>query len=177
MASTRNGTQIDEPKLKELYKLSIDHLRYQHGDVWRGQQFYTTLNISIIGVAVTLLRLGGQGTKSATLTLFVIGTLTSLFGLLTVRRLRIYYLEAAVHKTLVEYLLHYRSELTAEDVKGRELAVPWVFPKEDILKNPKCWISRNIWRWGGVTFYFMILQLVFIILNIMIGSLVAFGLL
>ena len=167
MIRTSDGKEIDEQTLKELYKLSIEQHRYQHSDIWRALQFYTTLNLGIIGAALALLRLGPQTGRNVILILFMIGAVTSVFGFLVIRKIRILFLKQAVHKTLIEYLLHYRSPLAEpEEVRGKELAVHWIYEKvEDILNNPEQWSKQNIYVVGSVTTFSMITQIIFLIIN------------
>ena len=154
--------------LRELYKLSLEQLRYAHGDVWRGQQFYITLNVSITGIAIALLRLSDNTPRIATVLLFIIGGVTSIFGFLTVYKLRRYYLDAIAHRTLIEYLLGYSTPLTEQGLPNHKLAVPWVFHEtEEILKRRENWIKKNIFQPWGVTFLSMITQLVFLVINIL----------
>lgn len=176
MVHTEDGRKIEDADLKELHQKSIDHLLYAHGDVWRGQQFYTSLNTTIIGFAVVFIRLGSSGPQYASVILFVAGAITSLFGLLTVRKLRIYYLNAYYHKAMLDHLLGHHSKLVDDKVKGRTLAVGWShIATDEELSKPEKAVRRDIWRKGGVTFYFMVLQIAFLGINIVAAALVLAG--
>jgi uncharacterized membrane protein len=87
-----------------MHKAAVDQLQYAHTDVWRGQQFYTTIDTTIIGIAVAVLRIGGAE-EGATILLFVVGMIVAGFGFQSVKRLRIYFLEAVVNLAVIERLL------------------------------------------------------------------------
>lgn len=177
MVSTEDGEKFERTELKELHKMAVEHLLYMHGDVWRGQQFYTSLNSSIIGFAVLLLKVG-SGSSDATVILFVAGAVTALFGLLTARKLRIYYLQAYEQKVFFDNLLHHHSRITDSGFGRRTLAVGWShIPTAEDLQDPSGWVRKNVWRRGGVTFFFMVLQLVFFAIDVSAALLVLAGLL
>lgn len=124
MADTRDP-DVTTKNLKELYKLAIEHVRYQHGDIWRGQQFYTTLNVGILSAALALVRFFESSTANTPPTfyygpivLFGVGVIISVIGYYTVKRLRKYFLEAVSRKTLLEYLLGYRKKITTSRIQG-----------------------------------------------------------
>lgn len=146
---------VRKENLNELYKLSLENLRYQHSDIWRGQQFYTTLNVGIITAALALVRFFESGANNmpelfwiGPVILFGVGIITSLSGLYTVKRLREYFLYAVARKTLFEYLLGYRTKLTDDiisgfpDCAGSSLAVPPIYDaiKDDIYDES---LSKN----------------------------------
>lgn len=169
MAKTADGKDIKDDELQSLYRHAIDHLRYQHKDVWRGQQFYTTLNLGIIGAAITLFRVVNDSHVPSAI-LLSIGALFSFFGYKSVKRLRKFFLEAVAYKAMIEYLLGYRSNITDEKVKDKQLAVPWFFPDnlDDQLSKTNEWVKNNIWHTGGITYYFMILQIIFFFINVIV---------
>ena len=170
---------VGRKDLKLLFKTSIEQYRYSHGDVWRGQQFYTTLNTSILAATVALVRLGTNA-QDATVLLFFIGAVASLFGFLTIRRLRRYFLESMAHLALIERLLNFDSKLTAKGLGDRMVALSFTEPLHrtgKALEDRDSWVEDQIYRRGGVTYYFLWLQGVFLALNVIGSALVLSGLL
>lgn len=172
---------LEREELRELYDGAISHFQYQHEDVWRGQKYYTTLNTGIFGGAIALGRLESVGgvLDPRLIPLFFVGIVTSFLGYRTVKRLRRYWLQAGVKKTAIEYLLGYRREFSRNDV-GTNLAISWVMePRaphgqgkgekfesvEDIVGRKEEWIAENVRR-RGVTYWFMNLQVFFLLLNL-----------
>jgi len=160
--------------LSELYRVALRTYTYIHADVWRGQKYYTTLNIAIITIAFSIL--GVEKTSNipqwVAIPLFVIGLTTSLFGYWTIIQLRKNFLNVICYKTIIERASKNRLESVKQrtGVKNEEWKMtPFYQLKENeiekILEDPQRWVRQAIWRRGGVTYLFIVLQLVFFSIN------------
>ncbi len=158
--------------LWRLYDVALNLYKYVHSDVWVGQKYYTTLNIGIISIAIALLGIPHilEGPYWVVIILFAIGMITSIFGYFSIRKLREAFLSNIAFKTIVEYLLKDELELKKNDVSEKHQLTPFYsLPEEDvssILKCPDLWKKQNIFRLGGVSCFFLLLQLIFVIVNL-----------
>jgi hypothetical protein len=175
-----------EDFVEEMYKIALQTYEYIHTDVWRGQQYYTTVNVAIIsisfGIMSTLLKVQPLSKEShlMSIPLFVMGAIVSLFAYYSLKRMRESFLQAVWFKTLVEDALKdrlmevfSRSQIQIDDFRKRNKK--WrptpVFDMpdkdhEEALKCKDLWIKHNIIRRGGITFYFFLLQWVFFAINL-----------
>lgn len=163
---------------RHLYDVAFEMYRYIHADVWRGQQYYTTLNVAILGLgfgfleAVLKLQPLPKDAFRLVIPIFAVGLLTSLLGFQTIRRLGRSFLEAIWFKTVAEASLQHELDAVRDEAQAynRRFLTPIYHMKEEdrtqALQCPDLWIERNIWRPWGITCCFMILQLAFLFFNI-----------
>lgn len=155
-----------------MHKIAWDSYKYVHTDVWRGQKYYTTLNIGIVSIAIALLRIPGLLERSSlvVIPLFGIGVVTSIFGYFSIRKLRENFLRNIAFKTLVEHLLKNKLQIEKAGVSKKHRLSPVYHLKEDdisqVLSCPDLWVAKNIVRRGGVTWCFLKLQIFFVIANL-----------
>ena len=173
----RNEGQ-DQSFQRHLYDVALEMYRYIHTDVWRGQQYYTTLNVAIItlgfGFVEAVLKLQPLPKDAFWLVspIFMIGLVTSLLGLQTLTKLRKGFLETMWFKIVVEESLRCELDTVRDKAQAcnRCLLTP-TYPIEEkdrpqILSCPDIWVKSTTWRPWGITFCFMVLQCVFFVFNV-----------
>lgn len=92
-------------ELFKLYLLCVEDYRFQVTLNWSRAQYYLTLNVSIIGVAVGLVNLGDDPDVVLSGCVFAVGALTALFSILATEAGRGYYLRVIQRKKLLELRL------------------------------------------------------------------------
>jgi hypothetical protein len=168
--------------IKQLYDTAFAMYRYFHLDLWRGQKYYTTLNIAILSIAFglisTLARLDSTSKISflVPIPLFVLGFFVTLFGYSSFKEHRRNFLQAVWFKTAIEKIVE--EQLTALlkesgipiNRKERWRLTPVYSLKDDdrdrLLNCRHLWIEHNILRNRGISFHFRLLHFVFIGLNV-----------
>jgi len=159
--------------LLKLYEISMEHLRYMHGEVWNGVRFFITLNIGILGAVAAISKLSGlelARPNYGVILLFATGLLISVLGIFVLYRHRQYYLDMMVAKTVLEKLLGFMGKIRIGDGQ-HVLMLPWYYDEktiENILREPyrfRRGFGYVVWP-GTVTFALFVTYLVFIGLNV-----------
>jgi hypothetical protein len=178
-----SGTMTgDEDFLQHLYDIALGMYKYAHTDVWRGQKYYTTLNAAIIsigfGLITALVKLSPFPKTSflAATPIFGMGFIVSLFAYFSIKALRRFFLEAIWYKTFIEQALNDKLDKVAQNTKVQESGRKWRLTpvyslpdkdREELLTCKESWIRSHILRKGGITWYFVMLQILFMIINIL----------
>jgi hypothetical protein len=167
--------------LQQLYNTAFGMYRYVHSDVWRGQKYYTTLNLAIVsigfGFIATLLKLEPLPKVSflTTIPIFFVGLVVSYSAYRSMEVLRYNFLQAVWFKTVIEEALKDELGKVLIDAKIPKNCERWrltpVFSLSDkdqqqALSCKELWMKLNIHRKGGITYYFMLFQIIFFCINV-----------
>ena len=166
---------------KHLYDVASKMYRYVHSDVWSGQKYYTTLNTAIIGVGfsfiATIIQLS-PASKNIFLTavpIFFIGCIVSAFAYYSIKEWRKNFLQVIWFKTVIEKGLEDELEKIREKAGGQKRKKLWRLTPvyslpdgdhQDVLTCTDSWIKEHISNRFGVTWFFLRLQTIFAILNV-----------
>lgn len=94
------------PPLLDLYKIALDEYRFQVNLNWSRTQYYIVLNVAILGLATSLLRIEDQTLSAVVGTgLYFAGTVCCVLALFAGAVQRSYFRQTKAHKAKLEKLL------------------------------------------------------------------------